>query len=134
MTILRATIAYWACVFALGFALGTLRVLWGAQALSEAGFLFIEVPVLLGVSALAARWLLRRYEIRDPGDAFVMGAVAYALLMAAEFALASGFSGLGAREWLAKAWSMPHLIGSLGQIAFGLLPVGMVGLRKSPGA
>lgn len=131
MTILRAAIAYWAFVFALGFALGTLRVLWGAQALGEFGFLSIEVPILLGASALAARWLLRRYEICHPGPAFGMGALAYALLISAEFALASGLSGLGAREWLAQSWSMPHLIGSLGQIGFGLIPVAMVGFRES---
>ena len=134
MTILRTALIYWACIFALGFALGTLRVLWGAQAIGETGFLSIEVPTLLGASALAARWLLRRNEISELGDAFLMGAVAYALLMAAEFALASGFSGLGAREWLTQAWSMPHMIGSLGQTAFGLMPVMLVSFRKLPEA
>lgn len=132
MTTLRAGIAYWAMIFALGFVLGTLRVLWGADALGETGFILIEVPVILAASVLAARWLLRRYGIDTKGEAFTMGAFAFALLILAELTLATALSGITAREWFRQTWEVPRLYGALGQIAFGLMPLLLVGGRAPP--
>ncbi|MBX7501512.1 hypothetical protein K3181_08660 [Qipengyuania sp. YG27] len=130
MTILRAALAYWAAIFALGFALGAMRVLWGAEALGETGFILVEVPVLLAASWFAARWLVRRHAVRSTGAAALMGALAFALLMGAELALATGPGGQTPGAWFAALWRAPHLYGTLGQVAFGLLPV--VALRHFP--
>ena len=60
MTILRAAAAYWAAVFALGFALGTIRVLWVIPLVGLMPATLIELPLILTGSWLAAGWLVRR--------------------------------------------------------------------------
>ncbi|MBX7528024.1 hypothetical protein [Qipengyuania vesicularis] len=131
MNSLRAGTAYWAMVFALGFVLGTVRVLWGAEAIGETAFILIELPVMLAASTLAARWLLRRFAIDTAGEALAMGALAFALLILAELALATGLSGMTAREWLMEAWQVPGIYGTLGQILFGLIPSLLIVARRA---
>jgi peptidoglycan/LPS O-acetylase OafA/YrhL len=121
MNITKAAAAYWALIFALGFVLGTVRTLWGAQALGEANFILIEIPVMLSASWLAARWLVARYEVPPGGPALAMGGIAFALLMLAEAALTAMLGGNPA-HWLASLAAPPVLYGFLGQIAFGLMP------------
>lgn len=120
--IAKAGLAYWAVIFALGFVLGTVRTLWGAEALGEANFILIEVPVMLLASFAAAHWLTRRFDIASTGAALGMGALAFALLMAAEVALSTAL-GLSVSLWISGLLSPPGLYGFLGQIAFGLMPV-----------
>ncbi len=120
--IAKAGLAYWAVIFALGFVLGTVRTLWGSAALGEARFILIEVPVMLLASFAAAHWLTRRFGIEGAGAALGMGALAFALLMAAEVALSAAL-GLSVRLWISGLLAPPGLYGFLGQIAFGLMPV-----------
>lgn len=122
MAILRAALAYWGMIFALGFILGTIRVLWGAEALGETNFILIEVPLLLTASWFAARWQAKRHRLRI-GAAASMGALACALLILAELALATTLGGQTPGEWFAALWAAPHLYGTLGQVAFGAMPV-----------
>ncbi|MFL0354897.1 hypothetical protein ACI5KX_00340 [Erythrobacter sp. GH1-10] len=124
---IAAGAAYWAVVFALGFVLGTLRVMWGAEALGEATFLALEVPVMVGASFLAARWLVRRFGIASTGAALTMGALAFALLMVAEIALTAVMGG-SPMAWLASLATPPGLFGFAGQVAFGLMPLMIVEL------
>ena len=131
MRIARAGTAYWAMIFALGFVLGTMRVLWGAEAVGETVFVLFEVPIMLAASALAARWLMPRFAIETRGEALAMGALAFALLILAELALATGLSGMTAREWLVEAWQVPGVYGTLGQILFGLIPLLLVVARQA---
>lgn len=117
----RAGVIYWATIFALGFVLGTVRTLWGAQALGEETFILIEIPVILTASWLAARWLVARYGIVRNGEALAMGGIAFALLMASELAL-TAILGENPTAWVARLASPPELYGFLGQVAFGLMP------------
>ena len=126
-----AGILYWALIFALGFVLGTVRVLWGAEALGESTFILVEIPLMLLASWFAARWLVRRYAIAGIAAALAMGGIAFALLMVAELALAATLPGEGARAWLASLVRVPGLYGFLGQIGFGLMPCMAVWIRAS---
>ena len=63
------------------------------------GAVLIEVPVILLASWLAARVFVRRYAVRTKGEALAMGALAFALLMASEAALAVVI-GDGVAAWL----------------------------------
>jgi hypothetical protein len=117
-----AAIAYWAVVFALGFVLGTLRVLWLAPLVGLIPATLIELPVMLTASWIAAGWLVQRFAITTASAALAMGALAFALLMAAECALAVGMMGQTPAQWLA-AMRQPHaLIGLAGQVLFALIP------------
>ena len=120
--IARSGVAYWAVIFALGFVLGTVRSLWGAEALGEARFILIEVPVILLASFAAARWLTWHFAIASAGDAAAMGAIALTLLMLAEVAL-TAVLGNSVTQWIAGLTEPPGLYGFLGQIVFGLMPL-----------
>lgn len=122
MTILRAAAAYWAAVFALGFALGTIRVLWVIPLVGLMPATLIELPLILTASWLAAGWLVRRFRIASTEEALTAGALAFAILMVAECALASVLTGQSPAEWLAGLRQPHALLGLAGQVVFALMP------------
>ncbi|MEO0057324.1 MAG: hypothetical protein RIT17_774 [Pseudomonadota bacterium] len=122
MTILRAAALYWATVFALGFVLGTIRVLWLAPLVGLVTAIALELPVMLGASWLASGWLVRRFAINSSGKALATGGLAFALLMVAEFALGVGMMELTPAQWLSD-FRQPHaLLGLAGQVLFAAMP------------
>ncbi len=127
---IRAGFAYFAIVFALGFALGTIRVFGGAEALGEITFILIELPIMLLAGFVTARYLVRRYAIATVAHAIGMGLLAFSLLMTAELALVGMFAPgdpiAAAHRWIASLGAPPGIFGFLGQIAFGLMPVAAI--------
>lgn len=122
MNALRAAIAYWAVVFALGFVLGTIRTLWLAPAIGLVPATLAELPFMLGASWWASGWLVRRFAIATAREALAAGALAFALLLAAECGLAVGLIGQTPGEWLADLRQPHAMLGLGGQIAFALMP------------
>lgn len=122
MNWLRAAIAYWAIVFALGFMLGTIRVLWIAPLVDLLPATVIELPVMLGASWWAAGWLMRHFAITRAGAALAMGGLAFALLMGAECALAVMLLGESPAQWLAGLRQTHAAVGLAGQVVFALMP------------
>jgi hypothetical protein len=120
--VLRAAIAYWAVVFALGFVLGTVRTLWLAPAIGLVPATLAELPVMLGASWWAAGWLMRRFAITRQGDALLMGALAFGLLMLAEVALAAALLAQSPGAWLAGFAAFHAQLGLAGQVLFALIP------------
>ena len=118
----RAAIAYWAIVFALGFVLGTLRVLWLAPLVGLVPATLIELPVMLGASWWTSGWSVQHFGIEGGGEALAMGALAFALLMAAECALAVVLAGQTPGQWLTELQAQHALLGLAGQVAFALMP------------
>jgi len=119
--VVRAGLAYWAAIFALGFVLGALRVTVMVPLLGELAAVLAELPVMLAASWLWARVLVRRHRL-GPGAALVMGALAFLLLMGCEAALALGAFGQAPGQWLAGMGEAPGAIGLAGQVTFALLP------------
>jgi hypothetical protein len=122
MRTIKAALAYWACVFALAFVVGALRVTWLAPRIGEVAAVLIEVPVILAASWIVARVLVRRFGIGSAGHALAMGAMAFALLMASE-ALLAVWIGEGVAVWLAGMASTAGAIGLAGQVGFAVMPV-----------
>jgi len=118
----KAAIAYWALVFALGFLLGSIRVLVLEPALGMLPATLIELPIMLGASWMVARWLLGRFGIAEPKHALAMGAIAFALLMGSEVLLTLIVFGDSVGEWIAGIGTPAGAIGLAGQVAFGLFP------------
>ena len=121
MRVTAAAATYWAMIFALGFVLGTLRVLWIAPVVGLVPATAMELPVMLGASWVASGWLVRRFVL-TPGEALAAGGLAFALLMAAEAALAGVLSGETPGEWLAGLAEPHAALGLAGQVVFALLP------------
>jgi hypothetical protein len=122
MTILRAAAAYWAAVFALGFVLGTIRVTWLIPLVGLMPATLIELPLILTGSWFAAGWVLRRFRIELPMEALAVGGLAFAILMAAECALAGVLTGQSPAQWLAGLRHPHALLGLAGQVLFALMP------------
>jgi len=119
---IRAAASYWAVVFALGFVLGTVRVLWVIPRVGLVPANLLELPLILAASWFAAGWLVRRFALKAGGEALAVGALAFAILMAAESALAGVLSGQSPAQWLAGL-SEPHaVLGLAGQVVFALMP------------
>lgn len=122
MRIASAAIVYWAMVFALGFVLGTIRVTWVIPVVGLLPATIIELPIILSASWFAAGWLVRRFRIVSAEEALAVGALAFAILMAAECALAVTLMGQSPAQWL-TGLATPHaLLGLAGQAVLALMP------------
>jgi hypothetical protein len=100
MRIAACAVGYFGVVFAIGFALGIVRVLLVAPALGERVAELCEMPVMIAASIVTAWWLVRRFGLR-PGGAAVAGVLALALLVGAEIAVVLGVRGIGVSEYVA---------------------------------
>jgi hypothetical protein len=120
---LIAGVLYFAIVFAVGFALGTLRVTTLAPRLGELAAVAVEVPAMLVASWLASAWLVRGFRVpRTSVARLAMGGIALAVLVAAEWALGLVLFGRTAGEQIAAWTTPPGLLGLAAQLAFGLVP------------
>lgn len=119
---LALALAYFGGIFALGFALGTVRTLWLAPRLGEIVAVLTELPVMLAASLWWARRLLARRPLPRRADALAMGLLAFVLLMAAEAALAAAAFGQSPVQWLAGLLRPAGLAGLAGQMAFAAMP------------
>jgi len=120
--ILLPALVYVAAVFAVAFALGTLRVLLLVPYLGELAAVALEVPVLLCLSWFVAGRVLRRWPLTGRGQRLAMGALAFVCLMALELIVATGLLGRPLNGVLAAMTTLPGLVGLAGQIAFALVP------------
>jgi len=97
-----AGLVYFALVFAAGFVLGALRVIWVVPRLGERTAELLETPIMLVVVVTAARWLVRRFAVPPfPVPRLAMGGIALALMLTAEFGLVLRLRGLSIADYLA---------------------------------
>ncbi|MBU8541432.1 hypothetical protein [Falsiroseomonas tokyonensis] len=128
---LQAGFCYFAVAFAVGFVLGTLRVLAIAPTLGEVASVALELPAMLAVSWVACRWLVRRFAVpARPGPRLAMGSIAFALLMLAELGVSIFAFGRSAAEHVATYRNAAAQLGLAAQLGFALLPLGQALLRR----
>ena len=100
--IVGAGLLYFALTFGAGFALGPIRILLLEPRLGVRVAELLELPVLIGVTYLSARWVVGRLAVPPrPGPRLGMGALAAALLLAAEFTFVLNLRGLTLEEYFA---------------------------------
>jgi hypothetical protein len=120
----NAGLAYFGVVFAIGFALGVLRVFFMTPRLGEVVAVLFELPVMVALSWLACRWLITHLDVSPKVTArLIMGGLAFAILMAAEFAISTFAFGRSFSDHLDHYRELPALLGLAGQIAFALFPM-----------
>jgi ribosomal-protein-alanine N-acetyltransferase len=101
--ILNAGCLYFVLVFAAGFALGPVRLIWLAPRVGTRTAELMEMPVMLLVTILAARWVVRRFAVPSAiGHRLGLGLIALGLLLSAEFGLVLPVRGLSLAEYLAR--------------------------------
>jgi hypothetical protein len=124
--------AYFALVFALGFVLGTVRTLLLRDASGDGRLLavLIELPIMLGASWFLCRTVVRRFAVAPTVAArALMGGIAFALLMLAEFGIGALLAGRTPGEHLALYREASYALGLAAQMAFAVMPL----LQRRPG-
>src|SRR2546426_1908957 len=102
MQILKSAMLYFALVFGAGFVLGTIRVLLVVPRIGTRTAELIETPVMIVVSFIAARWVVRRFAVPPTAtQRIAMGLLALGLLLGAEFTFVLWLQGLTISEYLA---------------------------------
>jgi hypothetical protein len=121
---LRAGAAYFAIVFAIGFILGTIRVLLVAPRTGELAAVLIEVPLMLMAAWVVCSSLTSRFKVAPrPKNRIVMGASAFSLLLIAELLLSVYAFGNPVDSTVAAYLTPQGRIGLGAQVVFALLPV-----------
>ena len=118
-----AGLVYAGLVFAGGFLAGAVRVLVLAPALGETAATLVELPVMLALSWVVCGGVVRRLRVAPVFSArAVMGASAFAALMASEVGLAVA-TGLSFPAFLARLSSPAGALGLFGQLVFATIPL-----------
>ncbi len=87
MHTLEAGVIYFLPVFALGWVLGPIRVLWAVPHFGRLTPLLFEAVIMLIAMFISARWVIRRFDVGRSLPATIgMGLVAVAMLLPAEIA------------------------------------------------
>jgi hypothetical protein len=103
MQILKAGALYFAFVFGAGSVVGAFRVLWVVPRFGTRTAELIEMPIMLLVTIVAARWVVKRLAVPStPSSRLAMGCIALGLLLVAEFKLVLGLRGLSISQYLAS--------------------------------
>jgi nitroimidazol reductase NimA-like FMN-containing flavoprotein (pyridoxamine 5'-phosphate oxidase superfamily) len=124
----KAAVAYFATVYTLGFALGTIRVLAVAPRLGELPAVILEAPIMLAASWVACGWALKAFGVRGRSAGLLVGGIAFMLLMSAEAALSFMIFGRSLDGFLRAFATAPGSVGLAGQLASATFPT----LRSRP--
>ena len=109
-------------VFAAGFLLGTIRELALRPLIGADPARLLELPVMVAVSWLSARWILRRVGKGTTIWQFQVGLIAFLLLMAAELALGILILGRGLSAFIADIFTLTGMLSFLAQALLIVMP------------
>jgi hypothetical protein len=128
--IVKAAVVYFLIVFAAGFALGTIRELWVSSMIGTRAAETAEVPLMIGIGALAAIWVVARFGLRRQlGMRVAAGVLAVVLLLATELALVLPLRGLTLQEYLASRDPVAFAAYVVGLLFVALMPALVRGRR-----
>src|SRR5687768_13708282 len=85
LKILKAAVVYFVLVFGTGFVLGPIRILFLVPRFGMRLAELIEAPIMLMAILLAAKWLVRKFQLT--AHALLVGFLALGLMIAFEFTL-----------------------------------------------
>jgi hypothetical protein len=129
--VLKAGIVYFAMIYAIGFVLGTGRVMFMLPLLGELGGVVAEIPVMVLASWIVARWSANKFVVpREVLPRLVMGGIAFALLMVGELSVSILVFGRSLTSTLAFYSSLPGCVGLSAQVIFALLPVAQLSIQR----
>jgi hypothetical protein len=101
--VIGAGLLYFALTFGAGFVLGPIRILWLEPRLGVRTAELLEMPVMVAVIFVAARWVTGRLEVPPrAGPRLGMGMLAAVLLLAAELGLVLRLRGLTLEDYFAS--------------------------------
>jgi hypothetical protein len=122
--VLKASLLYFALVFGAGFVLGPIRILWLVPRVGTRTAELMEMPIMLAVTFLAARWTVRRLDVPPTTSSRLgMGCLALGLMLMAEFTLVLTLRGLTIREYFASRDPVSGTAYYLSLLLFAVMPL-----------
>ena len=120
---LKAGVVYFALVFGAGFVLGTIRTLWVVPRLGVRTAELTEMPIMFGISVLAARWVVRHVQVSPlRSRRLTMGCIALGLMLVAEFTLGLWIRGTTIRGYFAARDPVSGAVYFMTLGAFAVIP------------
>ncbi|NNL94335.1 MAG: hypothetical protein HKO64_01805 [Xanthomonadales bacterium] len=119
---LKPALTYFGLVFAAGFVLGTVRVIAVAPVVGEQAAEILEIPLMVIVSWLSARLVIRRFAITQKAPALATGVFALGLLLLLEFTLVLQLRGLTIEQYFTQREPLALAAYFTGLLLFGLMP------------
>jgi hypothetical protein len=124
MQALKAGALYFAVVLSVGFMLGTIRTLWVIPHVGTRTAELMEMPIMLVVTILAARWTVRHLRVQPmPSVRIGMGCIALLLMLVAEFGFVLWIRGLSVKGYLATRDSVSGTVYCVVLILFAIMPL-----------
>lgn len=130
--VVKAGAIYFALVFGAGFVLGTIRVLWLVPAVGTRTAELLEMPVMLMVIILSARWVVRHFSMPYTASSRLgMGGIAVALILLLDFTVVLWIRGLSFGQYIE---SFDPVAGTAYLVMLGVLAIMplLVARRKPP--
>jgi hypothetical protein len=123
MQVVKAGAIYFALVFGAGFVLGTIRSLWVVPRFGTRMAELMEMPIMLAVTIVAARWTVLHLSMPMMWSARIeMGCIALVLMLIAEFGFVLWIRGLSIKDYLAARDPMAGAAYYLLLIVFAIMP------------
>jgi hypothetical protein len=125
---LVAAFVYFLIVYACGFATGVVREFLVTPRTGLTLALWIELPVMVGASLFAARFVLHRFGVKDcPQDQLFLGVLGLGLLIVTEEVMSWALWGISVFTIWAHFSALAAIANFAGLLLFGLMPM-LIGL------
>ncbi|MEP7328636.1 MAG: hypothetical protein ABI777_05450 [Betaproteobacteria bacterium] len=123
MASFKAAAVYFALVLGTGFVLGTVRVPFLVPRLGERYAELLEMPIMLVVIVLAARYVARRYNLPgSPSVRLLVGFAALAMSVLAELLLAAAIQDASIAQYIANRDPVSGAVYLVVLLLFALMP------------
>ena len=123
MRALKAGIIRFLLVFLVGWILGPIRELWAVPHSGRMAAMLSEAVIMLIAMIVAARWVIRRFEVPQTlSAAFSIGLIAFGLLLPAEIVGVHWVRGLSVRDYLTGFLTAPGVVSLLMFLLFAAMP------------
>jgi len=124
LIVLRVSLLYLCFVFAAGFLLGIVRVMFMVGLLGERYAELAEMPFMILVCGVTAYYLVKKYrEQLSTARAVCVGLISLVLLLAVEFSVVLELRGLSIPEYFALRDPVSGTAYIVGLVSFALAPV-----------
>lgn len=122
--VMKAGVLYFALVFGVGFALGAIRTMWVVPRVGTRTAELMEMPIMLVVTIVAARWTVLRLAVPPmPSARLRMGCIALLLMLVAEFGFVLWIRGLSIKDYLATRDPVSGTVYYAMLVAFAIMPL-----------
>lgn len=132
MQTLLSAVLYFVLVFGAGFVLGIGRVLVIVPLLGERTAELLEMPLMLGVTVVAARWIVR-HRMDDPRlfATLSVGFIALGILLIAELAVGVWLRGMSVAEVFLNRDPVSGTTYYMSLLLFAVMPTLIIRFRRT---